>query len=279
MTMRTLRLRGPHKRLLRISLVYNLTCNLILRKSAARGIVALQPAIPELALEDIRSISLARALCKSSPELYTLLRRMLIYTQASEKYAGEISSELSSGLKLPKIAQSVILDILTKGHPAGPILASIQAGLDDLASQGVYLTDEQGNVKAHSTPAGLPPDLRIAGKFSTRPYFRQARSFRAKFVSDVTKSIFNKRGTFFLCVPILDRDRLEGVLFSACQVGQWMKPIMLASPFWDEKIAFILVNSNGVCLLPPNKEFNSEDYDEIKGAHASLPNANLWVPL
>jgi SIR2-like domain len=243
---------------------------------AARGIVALQPKIVEAVFEDARSLGLACALCElitrkahaSAPsvDLYRDIRRV----------TNELSNDLSEGLRVLEDQTDSALDILINRTPADAVLNDLQSKLGGLASQGIYLTNEQGAVRAHSTPIGLPKELRETSKsFADRAYFRQARSFRTAFVSDVDRSLFNGRGTFFLCIPLLRNDRMFGLLFSACQIGQWSKPIEIAEKFWNKHISFVLVDSNGICLLPPNKEFEPKDYEEKKGIHAAQASVNL----
>jgi len=68
---------------------------------------------------------------------------------------------------------------------------------------------------------------------------------------------------------------MQGLLFSASQVGQWKAPIEVARDLWQEKILFLLIDSNGVCLLPPLNEFGLVDSPYQAG---ETPNANLAYP-
>ena len=235
---------------------------------AARGIVALQPKPAEVVFEDARSLGLACALCELiTRKAHSASPGVNLYKQI-RKVSNDLSRELRNGLRILEKEKDSALEVLKKSTPADSLLSDLQSQLGNLASQGIYLTDEQGNVRAHSTPEGLPEDLRkISRSLVDRPYFRQARSFRTAFVSDVDRSMFNHRGTFFLCVPLLQNDRMSGLLFSACQIGQWSTPINIAKEFWTEHVAFVLVDSNGVCLLPPNDEFEAKDYPEPPGPH------------
>ena len=136
-------------------------------------------------------------------------------------------------------------------------LTGLQTSVGALGSQGTYLTDDQGMVVAYATPPGIPREDRTAtAGFSERPYFQQAKTFRAKFVSDTAPSVFNHRSTFFLCCPLMSEGHMSGLLFTACQIGQWNTPIEFARSFWEQDMALLLVDSNGICLLPPQDEFS-----------------------
>lgn len=96
------------------------------------------------------------------------------------------------------------------------------------------------------------------GLFNERPYFRQAKTFRKPFISDSFKSVYNNNSTFTICLPLLENNIFKGLLFSACQIGNWQMPISEADKFWNnhKNSSFILLDSNGNCLLPPNNEFD-----------------------
>lgn len=48
---------------------------------------------------------------------------------------------------------------------------------------------------------------------------------------------------------------MVGLLFGACQVGQWKAPIDFAESIWAAGLSLILMDGNGTCLLPPMNEF------------------------
>jgi hypothetical protein len=52
---------------------------------------------------------------------------------------------------------------------------------------------------------------------------------------------------------------MRGLLFSASQVGQWELPILIAGDFWKDGFSFLLIDSNGISLLPPMNEFPLKD--------------------
>lgn len=222
---------------------------------AARGIVALHPPTVTAPIESIRSQGLGVALadmatirCHSAPPDVDIYQRI-------QGVVDTLATELRDGLqKLEAVADSAIAYL--KGNQDTAWLVSVQQGLGTLASQGTYLTDDQGLVVEYATPPGIPhADRHTKDGFSQRPYFQQAKTFRAKFVSDTAPSVFNQNSTFFLCCPLMSDGYMSGLLFSACQIGQWNTPIDLARSFWDEDMALLLIDSNGLCLLPPHNEF------------------------
>jgi hypothetical protein len=131
--------------------------------------------------------------------------------------------------------------------------SEILTKLGSRAGQGVFATYENGTLAA----LALPPNLasRTALSFADRPYFRQARMFRNAFVSDVFESMYNGHATIFFCVPLGNENRFAGLLFAAAQPGAWTTP-------FDERercrpLDFILVDSNGVAVVPPHAELGS----------------------
>lgn len=222
---------------------------------AARGLVALRPPPVTADIENIRSQGLGVALSdmatirchKSSPDIQ-------IYEQLQCVVDG-LSAELKRGLEQLEAASAEALTHLKRGTDC-KWLRDLQVKLGPLSSQGTYLTDDQGMVVAYETPSGIPHEDRATTKsLSERPYFQQAKTFRTKFVSDVAPSIFNHNSTFFLSCPLMSDGFMSGLLFAACQIGQWSAPIDFARTFWEQDKALLIVDSNGLCLLPPHDEF------------------------
>lgn len=83
--------------------------------------------------------------------------------------------------------------------------------------------------------------------------------YREPFVASTLESVFNGNATAFLCVPILDPESIyRGLVFSAFQVGAWKTPLEIRDELrgdWGERLSFVLIDSDGVLLLPPNDEF------------------------
>jgi hypothetical protein len=69
-------------------------------------------------------------------------------------------------------------------------------------------------------------------------------------VSDVFESIFNGHGTVFLCSPLTDGTHFRGLLFAAAQAGAWATPVKLAERCLQGERQLVLVDSNGVLLVP-----------------------------
>lgn len=222
---------------------------------AARGLVALRPPPVTADIENIRSQGLGVALSDMATiRCHPYSPDIQIYEQLQEVVNG-LSAELSKGLAILDAASPQALAHL-KRNGDNKWLIELQASLGALGSQGTYLANDQGMVVTYATPPGIPHEDRaaIAG-FSKRPYFQQAKTFRTKFVSDTASSVFNQHSTFFLCCPLMSEGFMSGLLFTACQIGQWNVPLEFARSFWERDMALILMDSNGICLLPPQDEF------------------------
>jgi hypothetical protein len=158
--------------------------------------------------------------------------------------------------------------------------------VQEIANQGVYLLDAEGDVIDCAVPSGLNLKKRIelTPTLHERPYFRIAKSFREPFVSDSFPSIFNANSTIFLCVPITEENRFSGLLFAATQIGPWKLPVELAQSQWRKHRSFLMVDSQGICLLPPNNELQTEDgmmhhqlNDEDKAANRGFHYRDLFA--
>lgn len=231
---------------------------------AAKGIVALHPptAIKYLDLDkNSKTASLALALID---------------------IIGSIEhSELYENIKLDDNLQAIQIRLETALHESMDLLESVESDAIEflksrsniqwlteitekcvLATQGIYLLDDNGNVVAFELPDGLSKDHRAMKNLGQRPYFRQAKSFRESFVSDSLKSIFNQQCTFFLCNPLTDhQNQMVGLLFAACQIGQgqWREPIEMAKEYWKPRFTFLLIDSNGICLVPQDGQLDEFD--------------------
>ncbi len=229
---------------------------------AARGIVALQPPTVNTSIEYVRDKQLAIALVDLLATYEFNLHSKVGLDKALTDTIKEISAEIDRGLDtLQKYEGKALSHLLSSSSSSTPSwLTSLQKDLGPLASQGIYLLDDQGNTVIYSVPPGLSaPDRIPTESLSTRPYFQQAKSFRKPFLSDTTESIFNRNSTFFLCQPILDNGQSIGLLFSAAQVGehQWNTPITIASDLWKKNMSLSVIDTNGVCLIPPRNEFQT----------------------
>jgi hypothetical protein len=224
---------------------------------AARGIVALDPPLADPKTQDLRSSCLTRALI----DLLIASRTNFSNKFSLDSYLGEFCKTVVTNLQygldtLHEMRHDAFQVIQTHGSCAW--INKLFEKLGPLASQGVYLVNNEGTVVASALPDGVQmaaQNLPI-GIFRTRPYFQQAVTYRQRFVSDAFESIFNKNLTFTLCDPILDeRGMFVGLLFAACQPGTWNLPLEAARKLWDRDISVLLVDANGVALIPPRNEF------------------------
>lgn len=222
---------------------------------AAKGIVAVEPPIVTFTV-DYRSIALNTALAELLlADSYNLSSKVSL-EDVLEKAKTVLESELLKGLDSIEIYKASAFNSIKISGDYG-WMPSLVTDLGDLANEGVYLCDDQGIVLNHEVPLARYPKASRAINFplSVRPYFRQANTFRDPFISDSFKSQFNKNSTFTLCLPLIENESFKGLLFAACQIGNWKLPIDEAGKIWSKGLSFLLVDSNGNCLLPPNKEF------------------------
>ena len=240
---------------------------------AARGIVALSPPIilSDDNIKDKRSLYLAHALM----DIHSMLSHFKIDCVSLENdidtYSKQISKPLEAAIKcLEKHKTSALQSLLKKDNCEWMrSLFTELTGLGELARQGVYLLDEYGSIAHYELCDDLKSkraeEIKRSPSFVDRPYFRQARTFRKPFISDIFNSIYNELATFFICYPILEGHIFKGLLFSACQIGQWTLPVTAAEPLQIDGKSVILVDSNGVCLFPPNKEFDFHKGETLSG--------------
>lgn len=242
---------------------------------AAKGIVALQPPSVNTAIEHVRDKALAVALIDLLAAKQFDFHKKVSLDEELKRIICLISKEVADGLDMLSNYKDAALASLESPTPNCSWLASLLSNLGSLASQGVYLLDEQGNIVDICVPAGLNlQDRRPKQSLSRRPYFQQAKSFRKEFLSDTAASIFNGNSTFFLCKPILlQNEQSKGLLFSAAQVGQWKTPINIAQDLWSKGMSLSIIDSNGVCLLPPRNEFPIDSPATL--IHGETVDANL----
>lgn len=119
-------------------------------------------------------------------------------------------------------------------------------------------------------PPGLKPESREIGSFSPRPYFRQAQMFRHDFVSDVFSSIYNDQATVFFCMPLGTPAHFAGLLFSAAHPGAW--PTMVETRDAASPYDFVIVDSNGVTIVPSLREFAPRDPQKVPAGESPASN-------
>jgi hypothetical protein len=223
---------------------------------AARGIVALEPTRELLKSEDVKSAALARSLIDLLAAAEGEIDKTESLDTQLRKYSSSIASALKAALQTLMTHTDQALARLRRSESEGPspFMQTILQALGMMASQGVYLVDRDGAIIEVAVPAGLTNLDRISGRLGTRPYFRQATTYRVPFVSDAFESKFNGHSTITLCVPLLQNKAFQGLLFAACQVGSWRLPLQSAEAYWAAGLEVLIIDSNGVCLMPPHKE-------------------------
>jgi hypothetical protein len=220
---------------------------------AAKGIVALEPPITTIS-GDYRSIGLNTALVDLLlADSYNLDKKVSLETEL-EVIKKSLENEFDIALEILISYKNKAIDSL-KSKSNFDWLAELIKKLAHLANEGVYICDDQGRVLEYEVLRYSKPSRRINELLSKRPYFRQANTFKKPFISDSFKSIFNGNSTFTLCLPIMDKNNFKGILFSACQIGDWDPPLLEAKKIWSKNHSLLLIDSNGNCLLPPNNEF------------------------
>lgn len=239
---------------------------------AARGIVALRPPtmLTSLAPDAIRSASV-------SVELIELL----IATTDNSHSKIDLEPQLRAAVKaiVDDVEEAMhiladgkdeVLAALSDSTTLTPILERLLAKLGSRAGQGVYATFDNGDVAGRVLPAGLKLDSREVGSFAPRPYFRQAQMFRHEFVSDVFNSIYNDQATVFFCMPLGTATHFAGLLFCAAQPGAW--PTIVKTRDSALPYDFVIVDSNGVTIVPSLREFVPRDPQKLPAGESPFSN-------
>lgn len=226
---------------------------------AARGIVALQPPISLDAPNgfDYRSAGVTKALIDLNGAMDSAAHGALHLDDELSACVTALHDDLEGAMERLKNAVAALEPRLDDTGFVEQELAQVLQDLGPLAGQGVYLLRENGDILQCSLPPALTaPERRQAACLHDRFYVQQARTFRQPFVSDSDASKFNRQSTFFLCRPLGDVAHYKGLLFSAAQVGAWTRPLQLKADFLQRhpQASFVLVDSNGVALVPPNDE-------------------------
>jgi hypothetical protein len=247
---------------------------------AARGIVALRPpaVISTLNPNQLRSASLAielgELMAATDDEAHDAmnLKALLAHCETS------LSNDIAKAMDLLGARQERIVSILNDKAQLKAELEQLIAELSplELAGQGVYVTRMNGDIAAMAVPEGLREDARNELKnYANRPYFRQARAFRRAFVSDVIPSRYNGHSTVFLCMPLGNELRFDGLLFAAVQPGAWSLPLKLRDECLP-KVEFVLVDSNGIAIVPPVQEM--KPMAPVQFLAGESPNSNQGFP-
>ena len=232
---------------------------------AARGIVALRPPISIDAPKDYdrRAAGLCKALVDLHGAMDSEAHKMLDLDAELKEFVGRISRALD--LAMGKIKKTALeIERLGAGSDVDGELNALLNRQGSLAGQGLYLLRSNGDIRSCALPRGLGDPRREERKeLASRFYVRQSRTFRREFVSDSDGSVFNGHSTFFLCCPLGGLDDYQGLLFAAAQPGSWKLPMSLAKRFLKRhpEGSFVLVDSNGIVLIPPNLEIKPRTYE------------------
>ena len=219
---------------------------------ASKGIVALNPPMTESKTE-----GLCQSVCDFIGASHIDFHKDYALDEYLKKAIDELRKEISKGLEDLKSYSENAINYLEGKDSNDQWLNELQEKLGTLAGQGVYLLNASGKIKTLTVPEGLNKEERLSsvkGEFRERSYFRQAKTYRKAFVADSLESVYNNFSTVFFCCPLFDKN-FKGLLFSACQVGVWEKLIDISKEIYAKGFSFICVDSNGICLLPPNMEF------------------------
>ncbi len=246
---------------------------------AARGIVALRPRpiLSSSADDDVRGIALGYGLTdlvhNADPrnDVHKNISMEDDLSQITRKIEKDFNKVfLLLKRKFEADAIGLVGSDGTLGHGrderADRLMDALVTSVPEFSNQGCYLVRSNGTMLGMAIPNGLDKDYRMEkaeGDFGSRPYFRQAKSHREAFVSDSFRSIYNKNATLAICLPLLVNQGFAGLLFLAYQFddnGFSRGLRSLAQRSVDRSRGELLViDSNGILLLPPNEEFGPEE--------------------
>jgi hypothetical protein len=236
---------------------------------AAKGMVSLNIRASALDTIDPRTTGMAESIAE--------------LVDAAER---EMDSDTSVSVELDRISLAILADLegaIAELERIAPALYDLVCGRSDaavieaklvevdpgkaLATQGIYVVDRDGRLVARrfTDQDAVAREAKLnemRQSFSLRPYFRQAKTFRRAFVSDLFGSVFNGNSTFAICVPLLRGEQFGGIVFAACQVGQWDTPIRLRAEL-DPELGLYVMDGHGSVALPPNSEFKCRPSPEI----------------
>lgn len=229
---------------------------------AARGIVALRPDISLQAADELdpRTLALTRSLVDLLGAIDSKAHESLDLDDDLETALSSLETATDDGIEA---LQPLASQLASQKPPLSVDLATLAGfgqSLGELAGQGLYVLNAASEVVESWQPEGLTNPARQTPDLTRRPYVRQARMYREAFISTSDASTFNGNATSFLCVPILDAEgKYRGLIFSAFQVGDWKLPLRLQEATQanhpGREVSFLLIDSHGVLLIPPNREF------------------------
>jgi hypothetical protein len=221
---------------------------------AARGLVALEP--PSEFETKSKSLSLVISLCDICAAYENELDKETTLDDDLDQFKDLLSSEIGRVFTNIEKENNKALEFLDGIHNDVAWLETLYTNNKDVCNQGVFLLDRKGRVKA-CKHGGDVKKIDVGVNLSTRFYFKESKTYKVKMLSNSDRSHSNGMSTFFLCSPVLGNSgEFSGLLFGACQIGKWIKPYNFAKNYWDDDVSVLLIDRNGVCLLPPNNEFD-----------------------
>ncbi|MFL6253648.1 MAG: SIR2 family protein [Pyrinomonadaceae bacterium] len=259
---------------------------------AARGIVALRPpaVVTGLSPNQLRSASLAVELGELMAAVDHDEHNAIDLNERLRMCVDALTGDLKAAMDKLKARKDRAAALLKEGDEDGlrGLLGEMlgELGPTGLAGQGAYVTYGNGNVAAMAVPEGLNADARNKNRndprkpinFGERPYFRQAKTFRSAFVSDVHPSVYNGHSTIFLCMPLGEEKDWTGLMFVAAQPGAWKLPLALRHKCLRDGVEFMLVDSNGIVIVPLTKELRPTPAPSPTLPEGESPKSNLGFP-
>ena len=228
---------------------------------AARGMLALRPPVSLDVPDgfDYRTAGLSKALVDICAAMDSDVHKTLDIDNELHNCVNVLETELAGAMTtILNVAKDIAQDINNIAYIQS-LLYSTLSSLGSLSGQGIYFLKKNGDISVCAIPKELGDPKRTDKRgLSKRFYVQQAKTFKEAFISDSDKSKFNEHSTVFLCAPLGSKTNYEGMLFCATQIGEWKTPIIIKETFLAKHpdSSFILVDSNGVVLLPPNNEFD-----------------------
>jgi hypothetical protein len=232
---------------------------------AAKGLVALKPPFFPAAPSQGRSLSLCVAIGELANSQQADLHKDAAIDDDLQRLATLVTAKTKEAIEKMKALVPDLLAAL-KTNNCGSSCAPLIAQIGQLAAQGVYLLDQQGELKDCAVPAGLDP-IKRAQKMPTmfeRPYFRIAKSFREPYISDSFRSVYNGNSTVAICVPVVEGIQFKGLVFAATHVGMWDWLKVEVEAQWAKNRAVVLIDANGIALFPPNQEVSLRTGTKMK---------------
>jgi hypothetical protein len=242
---------------------YSLQFDMLLKTPeifAARGIVALQPSLvlPSGPDSDIRGCSLAQGLADLIENADGKLDEKLSLDLDLKRISTAVMTELHDVLGRLANISSDGLDALNSSDPTLAIRLTDRLVLEfaEYANQGAYLADQHGQIVSTSCPHGLNVSERSdrLKNVQERPYFRLAQSNRQAFISDVFESLFNHNATLAACLPLIDADRFQGLIFLVFQLQDTGLAERIRAMHLPQGASLLITDANGILVIPPKSE-------------------------